>query len=409
MNICIVNTFFPPHVSGTARASFLLARTLSEGGHTVTVITSSIRGTPKKEIDNGVAVYRLRSFMYPKLGILHKADLYCDILPGNLLQIFSILRNEKIELVQIFGQFFDLTFLSVLAAKALRLPVVLTIGTRMMHSNLAYKTIFQLFDRTVVSHIVARRADRVIVMDRIMRDYIASRYALGASMRFITAGVDVERFGHASGALVRRTYGLDERDPIVLSLGNLSNFRRIESLAKALPTVLKEIPHLKILVVGAAYDNSQADLVRKLGLEKSVIFCGTVDYALTPSYFAASSVVANELEPDLYLRFNSGIGISLASLEAMASGRAVLTAATEDNFPNRTLTNWQNIVLVRPGNVQEISDALLRLLSDQMLRETIGRNAQKFMREHFSVQTISENYEAVYKELLGNYQSRKQS
>lgn len=403
MNICIVNTFFPPHVSGTARESFLLARAFCDAGHKVTVITSSTQGAPTKAKESGVTVYRLRSFRYPKLGVLHRADLYCDLLPGNLYQIFNIFRNENVELVQIFGQFFDLTFLSVLVAKTLRLPVVLTIGTRMMHSNLAYKTIFRLIDSTMVKHLVACRVDRVIAMDRIMRDYIESRYTVHGAMRFVTAGVDSDRFGNVSGETVRRTYGLDGKDPIVLSLGNLSNFRRIESLAKALPRVLKEIPRVRTLVVGSAYDNSQVELVRRLGLEKSVIFCGGVDYNLTPSYFGACSVVANELEPDLYLRSRSGIGISLASLEAMASGRTVLTSATEDNFPNLRLTNWRNIVLVRPGNVQEISNALVRLLSDRRLRERIGRNAQRFVQEHFSMEKVCKQYEAVYEELLDTY------
>ena len=111
MNICVVNTFFPPHVSGTARAAFLLARKLTEAGHNLTIITSSIGGPPKTEILDGMTIYRLRSVRYPKLEMLHKADIYNNLLPENFSQILHILRKQKVQVVQTFGQFFDLTFL----------------------------------------------------------------------------------------------------------------------------------------------------------------------------------------------------------------------------------------------------------------------------------------------------------
>lgn len=395
MNICIVNTFFPPHVSGTARTSYLLAERLSEAGHAVTVITSSIEGPPRVEKIQGMKVYRLRSVRYPKLEILHKAELYSDLLPENLAQIGRILRRNNIELVHVYGQFFDLTLMTLLAAKTYRLPVVLTIGTRLAHANLLYNTLFRLVDKSLVRHLVARRADRVIAMDRLMKDYITDRYGVETAVRFVPAGVDVDRFGKSSGKPVRTRYKLSEDDRLILSMGNLSNFRRADSLINALPSVLRRIPSAKILVVGSRYDTRAVKLVDQLGLQKSVVFCGRVEYDLIPSYHAACDVVANDLD----LAPWAGMGVGLASLEAMASGKVVLTSANEDNFLNLRLVNWQNIVLVKQMSAEATSQALVKLLSNQKLAETIGQNARIFVRENFSLDSVCQRYQTVYEEL----------
>ena len=393
MNICMVNTFFPPHVSGTARASFLLALKLAEAGHRLTIITSSIGGPPSVEKRNGMMIYRLRSVRYPKLEILHKADLYNNLLPENFGQILHILRKQKIHVVQAFGQFFDLTFLCILASKMLRLPIVLTIGTRMEHTQSLYDAFFRLADKTLIKQLVACRVDRIIAMDKLMRDYMRDRYdASDSVIKFIPAGVDLERFEGVSGESIRRQYGLGQEDPVILSLGTMSNLRTANGLLSALPRVLKQFERTKLLVVGSLYDTKPLELVKKLQLQNSVIFGGRVDYAMIPSYIGASDVEGHDLD--------TGLGVGLASLESMAAGKAVLSSAREDNFMELRLKSWENIVLVRPGDVGDISNALVRLLSDQRLRVEIGRNAQRYVREHFSLGAVCQKYEAVYDELI---------
>ncbi len=396
MNICVVNTFFPPHVSGTARASFLLARKLSEAGHNMTVIASSIDGSPRVERTEGMTIYRLRSLKYPKLEVLHNADLYYSLLPPNLAGILRILRKHNVEVVHVWGQFFDLTFMCMFAAKILRLPVVLTIGTRMEHPRLLYNSLFRVFDRTTVKFLVGRRADRVIAMDKLMKDYILDRYDTKENaIRFIPAGVDLKRFRTASGEQVRREYGLGKGIPVILSLGTMSNLRSANGLLTALPNVLKRFRNAKLLIVGSLYDKKPIELIRKLELGRAVIFCGRVDYDRVPSFLSASQMEGHDLD--------TGLGIGLASLEAMAAGKPVLTSAREDNFIDLKLRNWGNIVLVKPGDAESISDAVLRLLSDRKLRERIGRNAKKFVNEHFSLDAVYREYQAVYEELLSQH------
>ena len=399
MNICVVNTLFPPHVSGTARAAFLLARELSKAGHNLTIITSRIGGAPSGEKVGGMTVYRLSSVRYPKLEMLHNADLNNNLVPGNLSQIARILIREKVQVVQAFGQFFDLTFLCVVVAKLMRLPVVLTIGTRMEHTQILYDSFFRFVDKTLIRQLVARRVDRLIAMDKMMHDYMLDRYnASERTIEFVPIGVDLDRFQNVSGEVVRRQIGLADEDPLILSLGTISNLRTANGLLNALPMVLQELPNVKLLVVGPLYDASPLECARKLGLEKSVIFSGRIDYGMIPSYIGACDVEGHDLD--------TGLGIGLASLEAMAAGKPILSSAKEDNFMDIRLKNWENIVLVRPGNPQDIANALVKLLTDKKLSEQIGRNAQTYIRNNFSLETACRKYESVYEELIRSYSSQ---
>ncbi|MFH0848642.1 MAG: glycosyltransferase family 4 protein [archaeon] len=392
MNICIVNTLFSPHVSGTARAALLLSNELSRRGHKVTVITSRIGNTPQVEKTNDVTVYRLRSMKYPRLNILHRADLYCNLFPKNLATVIAVLRKSRADVVHLYGQFFDLTFMMVAACRALRIPTVLTVGTRMEHPHTLYNMLFRLFDQTLVRHLVARRVDRLIALDRLMKSYMTERYRVGEQrITFVPTAVDVERFEACDGRPIRKKYGISNEDPVLLSLGTISNLRNPLSLVKAIPDVLKQFPSMKVLFAGALYNREVFNLVKKLDLTDSIVFCGKVGYDRVPSYMGACDVEGHDLD--------SGLGIGLASLEAMAAGKPVLSSAKADNFLDITLENWKNIVLVRPGNSEDISKAMIRLFSDAKLREEIGQNAKKLVREHFSVDQMCQKYERLYSEI----------
>jgi glycosyltransferase involved in cell wall biosynthesis len=72
----------------------------------------------------------------------------------------------------------------------------------------------------------------------------------------------------------------------------------------------------------------------------------------------------------------------------------------EDNFMDLGLSNWRDIMLVRPRNVEDISEALVRLLSDQKLGEDISKIARSFVRTHFALDAACGKHEALYIEML---------
>jgi len=213
--------------------------------------------------------------------------------------------------------------------------------------------------------------------------------------RFIPTGVDVKQFEECDRQSVRRKYHIGDEDHVILSLGTISNLRNPVSLVRAMPNVLKEFADSRLLLVGAIHNPEAMHLAERLGLRESVIFCGRVGYNMIPSFLGACDVEGHDLD--------SGLGIGLAGLEAMAAGKPILSSAGENNFIDIRLENWKNIVLVRPGDVEDISRAVIRLFSDKELRDEIGKNAKKLLREYFSLGRVCQEYENLYSEIVKRY------
>ena len=63
MKFCFFSTQYLPTVGGVERYTFNTARLLTERGHDVTVVTSSLKGLPQQETDSyGIKVVRVPSY-----------------------------------------------------------------------------------------------------------------------------------------------------------------------------------------------------------------------------------------------------------------------------------------------------------------------------------------------------------
>ena len=61
LHVGFVLEWFPPHIGGVEVLFDQLTRRLAEAGHRVTVVTTWLPGTPRKEVRNGVRIIRVRT------------------------------------------------------------------------------------------------------------------------------------------------------------------------------------------------------------------------------------------------------------------------------------------------------------------------------------------------------------
>ena len=59
-----------------------------------------------------------------------------------------------------------------------------------------------------------------------------------------------------------------------------------------------------------------------------------------------------------------------------------------------------NGLLVKPGNVEELTNALEQILSDDVLSRKMGKEGRKRIQEQFSSDIMVQSIEKVYQELL---------
>jgi len=177
---------------------------------------------------------------------------------------------------------------------------------------------------------------------------------------------------------VREKYDLPEK--FLLFVGGLNPLKNFSGIIKAYHKLKDKIPH-QLVAVGFKRWHYEDDLrlVEQLGLSKDVRLMGFIPDEDLPAFYNLADAF---VFPSLY----EGFGIPV--LEAMASGCPVITTKTGCS-PE---VAGGAAILVDPRNVQEISDAIDRVIHDQNLRARLIKdglsNAAKFSWEKTALETL---------------------
>jgi glycosyltransferase involved in cell wall biosynthesis len=104
-------------------------------------------------------------------------------------------------------------------------------------------------------------------------------------------------------------------------------------------------------------------------------------------------------EADVFLLPSRGEGMSVALLEAMAWGLAVVS--TVSGGADEFLVSDQNCLLVKPGDIHEIAGALTALALDAQLRFRLGEEARR-TATRFSIDKYIGKLTYLYQELASD-------
>ena len=167
---------------------------------------------------------------------------------------------------------------------------------------------------------------------------------------------------------------LPER-PAALFVGVLEPYKNVDGIAAAWRLAAPRVPEARLLLVG---DGHRRDVVQRLVAELPV----------QTSWRASLSTdeVARALDESWALLLPSrSEGTPRIVLEALCRGRAVIGSRV-GGLPD-VVEDGQNGILVEPGDVAGIADALVCLLSDQSLAERMGKCSRaRAARWYFSAE-----------------------
>lgn len=234
--------------------------------------------------------------------------------------------------------------------------------------------------------LLARQVDRYLAVSREIAAGLVADYGWpAAKIEVVHNAVEVERFGAAASPRLREELGASGR-PLVLTTARLSD-------QKGLPVLLEaaaEVPDAVFALAGDGPERPRLEeLAERLGVAGRVRFLGRREDV--PELLAACDVFAL---PSLYE------GTSLAVLEAMAAGRAVVSSAIGGT--EELIEDGCSGLLVPPGEAGALAGALRRLLGDPGLREWLAAHARERVERDFTRAGMAARVSAVYGELLGD-------
>ena len=206
----------------------------------------------------------------------------------------------------------------------------------------------------------------------------------------VSCGTDPRRFHpdpSVDKAACRLRYGLDPVRPLFVSVGRVDREKRLDILIRAM-THLQD-PDLQLGIVGEGAATAELlALVRNLRLEQRIHFLGRVPNEELPDVLNSADAFAMASEAEL---------LSIASLEAMASGLPLLLA--DAMALPELVTPGENGYLFRPGDPREAARAMDKLLAERDRWEQMGRASLERARAH-SIEVTIERYAGLYVQLM---------
>ncbi len=179
-------------------------------------------------------------------------------------------------------------------------------------------------------------------------------------MRRLSPTVDTARFRPGlDGSLVRGRWGIGAGRPVVLSAARLVRRKGQDTLIEAWPRVLERHPDAVLLIVGEGPSRRRLGrMVRGLGLGRSVLFVGGVDWGAMPQVYAAADVFAL---PCRTRRLGLEVeAFGIVFMEAAASGLPVVVGDSGGAPEAVSGAAWHRVV--PPRSPAHVADAVLDAL-----------------------------------------------
>lgn len=231
-------------------------------------------------------------------------------------------------------------------------------------------------EKPEIKRILTRYADVITTYSRDVFNFLG-QMGLGEKTQLITNFVDTTQFVQSKSKKNGNT---------VVYVGRLEGPQTPELLVEAFKQVHNRIPNAKLHIVGygSLYDNIKR-LIHCYGLDETVILKGK-----------QTDVRPFLWNSDIFVATNFGY---VASLEAWSAGLALV--APNFGVLRETVTDHLNGLLIAPKEPAMLAAALIELLENKQLCETLALNGKETVK-NYDVRAVAPKILDIYKSLVKN-------
>ena len=265
----------------------------------------------------------------------------------------------------------------------------------------ARKTRLFLLIEKVLARLVT---DRIVVLSGQQRKEIHEDFGVGRANQFavIPLGLDTGEFSGSreNGNSFRAELGLGADDFLVGIVGRLTAIKNHELFLQAAAICKGKVPGVRwrFIVVG---DGAEREALEQqaatLGLVGDVIFTGT-----------RRDLERVYPELDVVALTSRNEGTPLTLIEAMASGRAVISTAVggvvdllgQPTGIDGPITICERGIRVPPADPSAFASGLAQLAANETLRRELGERGLRYVNSNYSIQRLISDIKSLYADVL---------
>jgi len=290
-------------------------------------------------------------------------------------QIEECIQEDGIELLHTHGYKADLY--GYVAARRSGKPIVATCHNWV--GGTAALGIYNHLDRMALKRFQGLAAVSDSVAQRLLASGVPAR-----KIRTIANGIDVQTFERARPLQVLNFDG----SKVVGMVARLDLQKGFEYLLRASSELRSAFPGLKVVIVGEGPDRNEIEgMIHRLGLQSNVILAGQRS-DMTGIYAAMDVFVLPSLNE----------GLPMTILEAMAASRPVI--ATRVGAIPKVIQDGETGLLVDPGDMNGLRDALARLLTDSDFCCRLGAAGHDWVSRNYTSEAMAMKYRQMYDDVL---------
>lgn len=301
-----------------------------------------------------------------------------------LVTLIGQLLVQKVDVVHIHcadgGSVLRKSIVAVIAM-LFRHPVVMHVHAEL---DITYKTLPVLAQMSVGW--IFRHCNRLVLLSQSMQSFYVNHLNLDEKKVVLLPNM-IE----LPESVPDRTPVRDERtqELVILFLGRITKLKGVFDLIQAFSRLsMRQQRSLQLSLAGDGDLDQARILVEQLQLADRVSFLGWVDDQQRNALLAKAA---------LFVLPSYTEQLPMAILEAMAWGVPVITCPV-GGIPD-VIVAGENGLLVPPGDVQQLSEAIQSLIDDPSLRRSLGLESRKSVTE-FDVRHYMMKLENIYRDCI---------
>lgn len=391
MNILYLCDEYPPcQHGGIGSVTQILAREMVKKGHTVFVsgLYPYYRTALSFENDKGVYVYRrfYGNWLLLKLSKHKIFGKYFNIehwFKEYLKFLIGFIRKYSISIIEIpdFNEIFRYTGPRFINFPDFKIPSVVklhgsfTLIDHIMGKDDLRENIFRK-ESYLIHH-----ATKVLAVSEFTKKAVAELFSYKKEIVVIHNGIPI----------INKTRKSENSNNSVVFAGTLAEIKGVLNLIAAWEKVVSVFPLANLFLYGKG-DKNIMKKINNLISEKtknSIHIKGFVTRAELLNIYRSVSCA-------IFPSFVESFG--MAPLESMEVGCP--TIFTKRVSGTELIKNGVTGLLVDPDNLEEISDAIIRMLSDKTAAETMGQKGSEMVNQKFNISVIADLHIDLYNSVL---------
>jgi len=346
-----------------------LLQFLGDEDHDISLLSSEIDGFEKRELK------------FQHVPIRMKRETSIDFLINLFLKIPG-LGIPKSSIIHVHRPDFVLPFLIYNRnnPKVCTMHGIPNIGIR-TRKNVLIWSIYNLLEIITI-----KRCDILIMVDQRTRDYYIKKYPhITDKTTLIPVGIDTNVFKPMDMQKMRKRYGLDQNEAIILFIGRFSKEKGLYLLLDSFRELHPDLPTARLVLLGKGSEGKKIiKYIENERIEKVTIF-DPVEHKRVPEIINCA---------DTLVLCSSFEGMPTVVLESLACGVPVVSTDVGD--VKKVVIDDKSGFLVKTADEQSIKNSILRVIKN-------GRSMYSdYCRDvamRYSWETITKEIKMVYSDL----------